>query len=495
MRAKDPTDRETDPRGGSGILPGWDTDSRAPPAPVRHCGLRGRVSEPRMGGVRLLSFVLLSLVLAASCVLLGGGERRPNLVLLLADDAGFADFGFQEQPDALFADRTPAIDSIARAGARFTDFTMAGAVCSPSRAALLTGRYPQRFGHERNLPVGHDGGLDLGETTLAERLRAAGYRTACIGKWHLGYPDAYHPNRRGFDHFHGLLQGSRSYHPIEEPTRWRVLQENGRRLPEGGYVTDRLGDAAVAFVRENADRPFFLFLSFTAPHGPLQPAKRHWSELASLGIDDRKRRAYLGLMLSLDENVGKVLDALEEEGIADRTLVVFTNDNGGQTKTGANNAPLRGRKGTLWEGGVRVPCAMRWPGRIEPDSVLRAPCSSLDLVPTFLRAAGVPLDPETFEEARRPLDGVDLAPLFAGGTLEERTLFWRTQGSGGPWAARRGRWKLVRRESGEPAALFDLWSDPGETTDVRVGNPEVADALEADVARWESTLIEPAWEY
>ncbi len=436
---------------------------------------------------------LAAIALAASCALLPGwtGARRPNLVLLLADDAGYADFGFQSISDPALDGLTPAIDALAADGARFTAFSTSGAVCSPSRAGLLTGRYQQRFGHEQNLPVGHPGGLPLAERTLADRLRAAGYATGLVGKWHLGYPPAFHPNERGFDHFHGLLQGSRGYHALEEPSAWRVLQVNGEPQPEQGYLTDRLGDAAVAFVRAHAHEPFFLFVSFTAPHGPLQPRPRDLSRPALARIEDGQRRRYAGLVKALDDNVGKILAALADEGLARDTLVVFTNDNGGQTRTGAVNTPLRGGKGDLWEGGVRVPCALRWPRVVRPGTVVDLPASALDLAPTFLAAAGVAV-----EELPAPaLDGLDLAPLLAGGALPERTLFWRTRGPDGPVAARRGRWKLLQRSRDAAPALYDLVSDPGETTDVAVGHPLRVAELAAQLAAWEAALVEPAWGY
>ncbi|MCA9079540.1 MAG: sulfatase-like hydrolase/transferase [Planctomycetaceae bacterium] len=240
----------------------------------------------------------------------GRTQRAPNIVLILADAAGFADFGFQREPDSALARRTPNIDRIAQEGARFDSFAMSGCVCSPSRAGLLTGRYQQRFGHERNIPPGYmKGGLDLNQVTIADRLRALGYRTACIGKWHLGYPKPYQPLERGFDHFYGLLQGSRSYYPIEAPSAHRVLLNDREPTEEVGYVTDRLGDAAIRFIQANQDEPFFLYLSFTAPHGPLEPKSEDLEALAD--IEGLRRRKYAGLVKAMDDNVGRVLAELE----------------------------------------------------------------------------------------------------------------------------------------------------------------------------------------
>ena len=313
--------------------------------------------------MRTLSSVSLATLLLGAA-LMGQDSRptsapsapRPNIVVLYSDDAGYADFGFQEAPAPELAKRTPHIDSIAKAGLRFTSAYMSGAVCSPSRAGLMTGRYQQRFGHERNIPPGYmQGGMSLREKTIADRLKARGYHTGLVGKWHLGYPADYHPNKRGFDWFYGLLQGSRPYVAMKKPTPHRVIQENGEATDEGGYVTDRFGDAAVRYLETRAKaespQPFFLFVSFTSPHGPLQAKAEDLETLK--GIERPRRRRYAGLIKSLDDNVGKILAALDRLELAEDTLVVFTNDNGGQTQTGAVNTPLRGRKGH----GVRGRCA------------------------------------------------------------------------------------------------------------------------------------------
>ncbi|MGD2016590.1 MAG: sulfatase-like hydrolase/transferase [Planctomycetota bacterium] len=415
----------------------------------------------------------------------------PNIVVLFADDAGYSDFGFQPDATADMAGLTPNIDAIADAGAVFRSFYMSACVCSPSRAGLLTGRYQQRFGHEKNIPPGYmAGGMSLDERTVADRLRDAGYRTGLVGKWHLGYPDAYHPNERGFDRFHGCLQGSRPYLPMEEPTPHRVLLRDREPTPEGGYVTDRFGDAAVEFIEEERGGPFFLFVSFTAPHGPLQPRPGdvELPELAS--IPKKRRRNYAGLVKAMDDNVGRILEALDRAGVADNTLVLFTNDNGGQTQTAAVNLPLRGRKGQLYEGGVRVPAALRWPGVVAPGTVIEAPAVSLDLAPTFLAAAGHPAG------AAAALDGVDLGPALRGDAPDltaDRPIYWRRSGSEGPIAARRGRWKLVRNDRAAPPELYDLEADVSEREDVAAEHPEVVRDLLAELDAFESELIEPLW--
>tara|TARA_B100000809_G_scaffold130293_1_gene128130 strand:+ start:115 stop:1446 length:1332 start_codon:yes stop_codon:yes gene_type:complete len=437
--------------------------------------------------MRNLLAVLVALCWVAP--LLAG--QRPNIVVLFSDDAGYADFGFQPGARADMKRLTPHIDSIARDGVRLSAAYMSGAVCSPSRAGLMTGRYQQRFGHDNNIPPGYmKSGLPLSETFGAKRLRTAGYTTGLVGKWHLGYPAAYHPNKRGFDWFYGCLQGSRSYFPYKsKPTPHRVLQENGRATPETGYVTDRLGDAACRFIGEHRDEPFYLFVSFTAPHGPLQAKPEHLAALSK--ISATRRRRYAGLVVSLDENVGKILACLASNKLDGRTLVIFTNDNGGQTRTGANNQPLRGRKGQLWEGGIRVPCAMRWPGKIEAGSVIDDPISALDFLPTFMAIAGVR------PKAEWKLDGINLLPRLTGETdgLPERELFWRGGGSRGPIAVRRGPWKMVhnRQVMGEKPQLFHLDRDLGETNDLSEEHPERLAEMLKRSSGWESGLKEPSW--
>ena len=247
------------------------------------------------------AFIIFSLCFSVA-------QAKPNIVVLFADDAGYADFGFQPAVRKEMKQLTPHIDSIAAAGVRCSNAYMSGSVCSPSRAGLMTGRYQQRFGHDNNLPPGFQSGLPLSETFGAKRLQRLGYKTGLIGKWHLGYPANFHPNRRGFDWFYGCLQGSRSYFPYKKPHPYRVLQENGKPTPESGYVTDRLGDAACRFIAKNKKDTFYLFVSFTAPHGPLQAKK---DDLDTLGhIRQVRRRKYAGLIKSLDDNVGKIPEML-----------------------------------------------------------------------------------------------------------------------------------------------------------------------------------------
>ena len=417
-------------------------------------------------------------------------HERPNIVLLYADDAGWVDFGFQDPAAPDLASLTPNIDRIASEGVVCSRAYMSGVVCSPSRAGMLTGRYQQRFGHENNIPPGYmDGGMDLEQRTIADRLGDLGYTTGLVGKWHLGYPRGYRPRSRGFDEFYGLLQGSRSYHPIPNVTPNRVIQRNGEPLPEEGYVTDRFGDAACDFIRENRDRPFFLFVSFTAPHGPMHPRKSDEAMLAELDIDSPRRRRYVGMVHAMDQNVGRIIEALQANGLDENTLVIFTNDNGGQALTGASNGPLRGNKSTVYEGGTRVPMAFRWPGRLTAGERIDTPVSSLDFMPTFVTISGGDL-------GEAPHDGRDLMPLLSGsgGFDADRPLFWRHAGPEGEVAMLEDPWKLVwRRRRDQPPALYDLSRDPGESTDLAGTEPERLAAMLEALAQWESELETPRW--
>ncbi len=417
-------------------------------------------------------------------------ENRPNIVILFSDDAGYADFGFQPCCSDEMKQLTPNIDRVAKEGVRMTNAYMSGCVCAPSRAGLMTGRYQQRFGFDNNLPPGFRGGLDLGEQLCSQRIKRLGYQTGLIGKWHLGYPPAYQPNSRGYDSFYGVLQGSRDYFPIDNPSPHRVILDNVTPTPESGYVTDRFGDAACKFIKSNVDRPFFLFVSFTSPHSPLQPKPEDLDRVAH--IRSKRRAAYAGLIVSLDDNVGRILDCLDQTGLTDKTLVVFTNDNGGQTQSGAVNAPLRGRKGMLYEGGVRVPWAMRWPQNIPAGSVIDDPVIALDLLPTMIEVAGGKVDPQW------DLDGISLRDRIVGNVdqIPDRPLYWRINGSTGNRAMREGDWKLYEsRADNESPQLFQLSDDIGESNDVAQKYPDRVRSMQKSMDAWESGMVEPRWKF
>ena len=421
----------------------------------------------------------------------GEPKARPNVVVIITDDAGYADFacyGGKQIP-------TPNIDAIARAGVRLTQAYVSASVCGPSRAGLMTGRYQQRFGHEFNGPgrpqpdyTRADMGLDLRERTFGDAMKALGYRTMAIGKWHLGMGEAYHPLSRGFDEFFGMLGGSRSYFPIRGSVSTGArMMRNRQPVPESEltYTTDDFTAEAVSFIRRNRSRPFFLYLSYNAVHTPMHPRADLLARVKD--VEPKARRAYAAMTLALDEGVGKVLAALDESRSADNTLVVLINDNGGATNNASDNGPLRGMKGSKWEGGIRVPMILRFPGHVPAGKTYDAPVISLDILPTCVAAAGA----RPHGAKGRKLDGVDLLPYLTGrrpGAAHE-TLFWRR----GPAAAvRSGPWKLLRVR-GNPTLLFHLGHDLGETKDLAARHPEVVARMTADLARWEKQLAPPKW--
>ncbi len=436
------------------------------------------------------SAFILSGVLGFTVVSQASGQASPralaapNILLIVSDDAGYADFGFNGRPGM----PTPNLDALARRGAVLTQAYVSASVCSPSRAGLITGRYQQRFGHHHNLS-GPTAGLPLDEVTMADHLKAAGYTTWAIGKWHLGSSDEQHPMSRGFDGFDGLLSGSRSYWPIENPSRGQVLRNGREAIDETGnpYLTRWMGARAEAVIRERAGAdhpPLFMSLSFTAPHGPMDAPGETISRFSF--EPDEKRRTYLAMQAEMDTAIGGVLQALEDAGIADQTLIVFVNDNGGATSNGSDNGLLRGMKGSNFEGGCRVPMLMSWPNRLAPFTTYGHPVSTLDLLPTFLAAAGA----EPIDESA-PLDGIDLIPYLTRQTDERphETLYWKRSAAE---SIRHGDWKLIRIDDGY-RLLFDLAADPGETVNLMRDRPEIAADLEQRLDAWVSELVEPLW--
>lgn len=430
---------------------------------------------------------LLLLLPLVACASPGPGSRTPtpdapHLVLVLADDLGYSDLGFTGCRDIA----TPELDRLAAEGVVCTDAHVVASVCAPSRAGLITGRYPQRTGFECNIGTGE--GLLAGTTTFASRLREAGYETALVGKWHLGSEEHNHPNRLGFEHFTGLLAGSRSYFPVDSPGRKRRIERNGTPVPEEelGYLTDFLTEEGVRRIEQrDPERPLLLFLSYTAPHGPMHGRADLLERYADL--EDDRRRTYAAMVTALDEGVGHLRDALEREGMADDTIFVFLSDNGGATNNASDNGPWRGMKGSKWEGGHRVPFVLSWPARLEPgrhDGLV----SSLDIAATFLTAAGA--------EPLPVADGVDLVPHLDGREAmpPHERLLWRRAVAA---AVRQGDWKLIRieEEDGSHRApiLVDLARDPGERTDRAAEEPErVAELLQL-LEAWEAELVPPRW--
>ena len=427
-----------------------------------------------MNRIKIILSTMLCSFLSSVCL------AKPNVVILFADDAGYMDFGFTGTDDL----HTPRIDQLASEGVICTQGYVTASVCSPSRAGLLTGRYQQRFGHETNLR-GKDVGLPLSERTLADRLGALGYKSCAIGKWHLGGNDEQHPLSRGFDEFHGFLLGSRTYFSkSNNKVNQQSLMHNREIVPEDDnrYLTDWMAEKANEFIAAQKVEPFFLYVAFNAVHTPMQAPPELLKEFPD--IRNKKRQKLAGMTLSLDRAVGSILDTLNKQGLDGNTIVFFLNDNGGATINASNNGPLRGMKGSKWEGGVRVPYVVRWTNHLAPsryDNLV----SSLDIAATSLALAGD--TPENMQD----LDGVHLIP-FLTGTVEEKphdVLFWRR----GPAAAvRKGDWKLIRVDD-QPPLLFHLRDDIGETKNLAEAFPEKVTQLLAHYDSWESEMVEPLW--
>ncbi len=436
----------------------------------------------------LLPVLLLLFVSACSAE-----ECRPNIVLLFADDAGYADFGFQGSPIM----KTPRLDRLAERGVRFDQFYMSAAVCGPSRAGLLTGMYQQRFGfEENNVPgfmsksglTGEDMGLPLGIPTMADRLSELGYRTALFGKWHQGDADRFHPTKRGFDEFVGFRGGAREYYAYpeaEQMDRGLLLERGlGNYQEPTKYLTDLLADETCEFIERNKDTPFFAFVSFNAVHAPMQSEEK---DLALFPGLTGTRKEVAAMTVALDRACGQIVDKLDALGLSANTLIVFTNDNGGPTDQNAsNNYPLSGTKANHLEGGIRVPSLWVWPGVIEPGTVFESPAISLDLFPTFVAAGGG--DSSLVED----LDGVDLLPFIIGeytGNPHD-TLFWKKENRG---VVRDGDWKLIRFPD-RPAELYNIPLDQAEENDLANEHPELVRSLYKKLFTWELELERPAWQ-
>ena len=410
-------------------------------------------------------------------------ETRPNIVLIVADDLGYAELGCQGCKDI----PTPNIDSIARAGVRFTQGYVSCPICAPTRAGLLTGRYQQRFGFETNPGpeqyADEKFGLPLDQTTLAERLKGCGYVTGMVGKWHVGYKPELTPPKRGFDEFFGFLSGAHNYLPGSRRSELRRGME--AITGEKEYLTDAFGREAVAFIEKNKERPFFLYLPFNAVHSPLEAVEKYLKRVE--GIKDANRRTYAAMTVAMDDAVGRVLDTLRKESLEENTLIFFLSDNGGPTpQTTSSNAPLRGYKGQVWEGGIRIPFMVQWKGKLPAGKVFSDPVVSLDIVPTVLAAVGKPVKPD------EKLDGVDLLPFL---TAEKPgrphdVLFWRFHAK---QAIRSGDWKLVKEQGQGRWELYNLADDIGESKDLAGRMPEKVKELDKAWQAWNAELHAPKW--
>jgi arylsulfatase A-like enzyme len=414
--------------------------------------------------------------------------RKPNFVLIMADDLGYGDIGCYGST----TNKTPNIDALAANGLRFTDFHSNGPVCSPTRAALLTGRYQQRSGVDGVITAKshRDTGMPLNENTFAEVLGSEGYATAIFGKWHLGYPVTFNPVRQGFDEFRGYVSGNVDYHShidqVGEIDWWR----DDELVGEEGYVTDLITDHGVRFIEGHGDEPFCLYLPHEAPHFPLQGRndkadRKPGDPNPTQGSREDKEAAYKEMIEAMDEGVGRIVETLRRCGLEENTLVLFCSDNGA-TRVGSNG-PLRGNKGSLWEGGHRVPAIACWPGHIR-EGVSHATIMSMDLLPTMASLVGAALPRD------HPVDGVALTNhLLRGERLPDRTLFWRYRQK---VAVRRGPWKLVGEKQGKKPGelksvqLYNLEDDLGEQKDLADAHPDIVESLITAYWTWEREVTE-----
>jgi arylsulfatase A-like enzyme len=404
------------------------------------------------------------------------GRKRPNVIVVLTDDMGYADLGCYGSKDI----RTPHIDALAKQGARFTDFYSNGPVCTPTRAGLMTGRWQQRVGLEWAIYPGQkEPGLPASETSLARMLKGAGYRTALCGKWHLGYKKEFAPNAHGFDSFFGLLSGNVDHYSHKEINGELDWYEDTKPVEVKGYSTDLLTARAVEFIDRNAREPFFLYLAYNAVHWPFQAPDKPDDVRTRANWFAGTRKDYARMVERVDAGVGKVLAALDRHGLGKDTLVILTNDNGGERLS--DNGPLFHHKTTVWEGGIRVPCLVRWPGHVPAGRVVKEPAITMDLTATVLAACGV--EPPK----GRKLDGIDLMPVLKGAKAPERAFFWRVvRPERRQWAARQGKWKYVR--DGGFELLFDLTDDPGERKTLAYRHPERVAELREKLAAWEKEM-------
>lgn len=447
----------------------------------------------------LFPTVVFSFIAALTLSAASPAQRPPNVIVILTDDQGYHDVGFNGCDDI----PTPNIDSIASGGVKFTNGYVSYSVCSPSRAGLLTGRYQQRFGHERNPrwePQNPRSGLPLTERTLADVLGQVGYRTGIIGKWHLGAHPDLHPQRRGFQEFFGMLGGGHRYFPEEftitdplkaknEADTYRLkIERDGKPVETKQYLTDEFSDEAVRFVTRHRDQPFFLYLAYNAPHAPLQASEKYLSRFAA--IKNPRRRTYAAMVSAVDDGVGRLLAQLRELKLEENTIIFFLSDNGGPTADNAsNNAPLRGAKGSPWEGGWRVPFAVQWPAGLPRGRVYDQPVSSLDIFATAVALASAPTDPA------RPLDGVNLVPFLTGKSTgaPHETIFLRMHDKGA-FAVRRGDLKLVIPDAKTPAQLYHLATDIREAKDVSNDHPDAMRELSDRLKVWNAQLIPPVFD-
>ena len=441
----------------------------------------GRRRNPMHRIVLMIAFILA----AASSAAQQPAVKGPNVVLIITDDVGYGDIGSYGAPDI----KTPNIDRLAKEGVRLTDFYANAPVCTPTRAGFLTGRYQQRVRLERPLGGVRDrgDGLPVRGLSLPQLLKNNGYTTGLIGKWHLGWNPEFGPNAHGFDVFFGFLGGLIDFYTHTGGDGQADLFENTTPVQESGYMTDLITARSVRFIEQNASRPFFLEVAYNAAHWPFQRPD-HYSVAANnaafqgpADATPATRQDYVAMLERADQGVGDILKTLEARGIASSTLVIFTNDNGGEWLS--RNAPLFHRKDTLWEGGIRVPAILRWPGKLPAGKTSSQVGMTMDLTASILSATGTRVP----GEAR--LEGIDLLPSLGGSApAVDRTLFWRNAPAPGRLqrAVRRGNWKLLI--DGDDLLLFELSTDIGERNDLAMTRPDLVADLRRRIVEWEKDV-------
>lgn len=452
----------------------------------------------------MCSPLLMTLQITVCCLLAcsfsqAAEQQPPNIVLIMADDLGYGDLGCYGNKQV----KTPHIDRLSAASLKFTDFHSAGAMCTPTRAAMLTGQYQQRFGPQFESALSgksnHDIGLPHQALTMAELLKQQGYATACFGKWHLGYQPPWLPTNQGFDLFRGLTSGDGDHHTHVDRSGNEDWWHNNEVSMEKGYTADLLSKYSAEFMEANRERPFFLYVPHLAIHfpwqGPQDPPHRkagqdyHTDKWGIIPDPNNVSPHTTAMIESLDQSVGEILAVLRRLDLEQNTLVIFTSDNGGYLNYGkqfqniSSNGPLRGQKATLYEGGHRVPCLIAWPGNITAG-VTDQTAHSVDLLPTLAQAAGI-------SATNFQTDGLDLSPLWQPGrTLADRDLFWRM---GNNSAVRRGQWKLCLKNN--RSELFNLETDLGEQQNLSAEHPEIVKSLSQALKEWEEDVDNSAKKY
>jgi arylsulfatase A-like enzyme len=404
-------------------------------------------------------------------------NRRPNMVLIVSDDQGYADISCYDHPGDV---NTPNMDRMAKEGVRLTNGYASAPVCAPTRAGLMTGRYQQRFGFYT--ASDSRAGMPVTEITIARLLKQQGYVTGVIGKWHLGYETPYHPLKRGFDEFYGFLgHGGHDYFDLKIRDPVTAIYRNDEPVNETGYLTQNFTREAVSFIERHHEKPFFLYLPYSAVHAPMQ-APEEYVERFNTG--DKERDIYLAMLACMDDGIGEVLGALQRTGVDDNTLVVFLSDNGGALPRGANNGVLRAGKHSVYEGGIRVPFTLRWPGQLPARTVCSEPVICQDVYTTILAAASVK------PPGDRIIDGKNMLPVLGGQTSRplHDSLFWAwlRPNTDEEWAIRRGKWKLLSNRGS--IELYDLEADIGETKDLARQEPELVKELTKIFKEWRGKM-------